>query len=91
MSLTKEEKETLLAEVLLPSFTISKEIVRELLLLWWNCLPSGKAAHDGQQSSLQLQGESFHIDHTYKFVKCVGVTDQGQWVCIFCVTIVSYQ
>ena len=46
-------------------------------------MPSGRTAFQDQRKILSQKGESFHIDHSYRFVKCVRVTDASAWVTEF--------
>ena len=76
------EEQLQLVQKLLPSFTVSKQLVHDIIQIWWSKLPSGREAFLTQRVLLcQTTGRIVRIDHTYKFVKCVGVTDGADWVC----------
>ena len=52
-------------------------------MMWWFCLPSGQKLFAIEQKEFIKRGKSLHIDHSYKYVKSIGVTDtDGKWVCV---------
>lgn len=66
---------------LLPSYTISKNFIKEIILEWWLALPSGRQTFLKQKNELCAKtGTVLRFDHSYKFVKCIGVTEEAQWV-----------
>jgi hypothetical protein len=66
---------------LLPTFSISKELMKTILKIWWDQLPSGRELYLGQMAKIcQMTGKILRIDHTYKFAKTLGVHDEGTWV-----------
>jgi len=55
--------------------------VKELVSQWWNHFPSGHEAFLAQRNALcQSTGSILRIDHSYKYVKTMGVTEEGKWV-----------
>jgi hypothetical protein len=66
---------------LLPAFSLSKEVMKSILKIWWEKLPSGRETYLAQITVLcTITGKILRIDHTYKFVKTLGVHDEGTWV-----------
>lgn len=74
-----------MASELLPSLSISKETIKKLLYVWWTELPSGYERYLAQKAHLcATTGQVLRIDHTYKFVKAIGIHDNKKWVYSFC-------
>ena len=69
-------------EDLIPSFKISKELIQKIIATWWYQHHSGRLSFLLEQQQLRQEtGEVLRIDHTYKVLKCVGVTDtNNKWV-----------
>ena len=66
---------------LLPSFTVSKAFIRQLLFAWWETHETGRKEYLAHQESLRKStGLVLRIDHTYKVVKCIGVQQGDKWV-----------
>ena len=88
----KIDDQATLVKELLQSFIISKQIIKEILLVWWYCLPSGRETFLQEKSRYYSLAISLHSDHSYRYVKCIGVQDGTRWICCYiCLYMTNYE